>query len=318
MLRFGIIGTNFISEWFVAACRATEGRAQVAAVCSRDAARAQQFADANGGGRGVDTPEALFELVDAVYVASPNLLHHPQAMAALAAGKHVLVEKTMGTNTAQVDEILTAARANKLVAMEAMRTVHAPAHQLVREHLADLGTIRHARFEKLQYSSRYDAFRAGDIQNAFNPGLGNSALADIGVYCLQPALDLIGAPESTSGASVRLHNGFEGGGSLVLRYPETVVDLAWSKIVSGSQPSVIHGEDGWISLDDPGEPSRIVLQCRGSEPEVLFEQAAIRPAAQMVHEVLDFCDQVEAGRMDERWSMLSLASRRVMDEHLAR
>ena len=147
MLRFGIIGTNFISEWFVAACRATEGRAQVAAVCSRDAARAQQFADANGGGRGVDTPEALFELVDAVYVASPNLLHHPQAMAALAAGKHVLVEKTMGTDTAQVDEILTAARANKLVAMEAMRTVHAPAHQLVREHLADLGTIRHARFE---------------------------------------------------------------------------------------------------------------------------------------------------------------------------
>ena len=41
MLRFGIIGTNFITEWFVAACQATNGRVTAAAVCSRDLARGQ-------------------------------------------------------------------------------------------------------------------------------------------------------------------------------------------------------------------------------------------------------------------------------------
>lgn len=71
MLRFGIVGTNFISEWFTAACRAT-GRAEAAAVYSRDLGRGQAFADAQGIGSAFDDLDALIDAVDAVYIASPN------------------------------------------------------------------------------------------------------------------------------------------------------------------------------------------------------------------------------------------------------
>ena len=332
MLRFGIIGTNFISEWFVAACRSTAGRAEPTAVYSRDLGRGRTFADSQEITDAFDDLGALIEAVDAVYVASPNAAHHPQAMAAIAAGRHVLVEKVMGTSTAQVEEIFASARANGVIAMEAVRNVHAPTHQLVRDRLPELGAVRYARFEKLQYSSRYDRFRAGELLNAFDPALGNSALADIGVYCLQPALDLFGMPPRTSGASVWLDNGFEGGGSLQLDYRDKVVDVAYSKIVAGVGPSVINGEDATLILDDPGEPSRIELRRRGGASTVLVEGGRLvgtglsrtdderraTPAGNMRHEVIDFLDQADAGAIDPRWADLTLASRRVMDGQLAR
>ena len=332
MLRFGIIGTNFISEWFAAACVATEGRAAPTAVYSRDLGRGRAFAATIGAADAFDDLDAMIASVDAVYVASPNAAHHPQAMRAIAAGRHARVEKVMGTSTTQVEEIFAAARAEGVIAMEAVRNVHAPTHQLIRDRLPELGTIRYARFEKLQYSSRYDRFRAGELLNAFDPSLGNSALADIGVYCLQPALDLFGEPPRTSGASVWLANGFEGGGSLQLDYGDKVVDVAYSKIVAGVGPSVINGEDATLTLDDPGEPSRIELRERGGASAVLVEggrlvksrtprsddQRGATPAGNMHHEVVDFLDQVDAGVLDPRWDDLTLASRRIMDAQLAR
>ena len=319
MLRFGIVGTNFISEWFAAACAATGGRAAPAAVYSRDLGRGRAFATTIGAPDAFDDLDAMIDAVDAVYVASPNAAHHPQAMRAIAAGRHALVEKVMGTSTTQVEEIFAAARARGVIAMEAVRNVHAPAHRLVRDRLPELGTIRYARFEKLQYSSRYDRFRAGEALNAFDPALGNSALADIGVYCLQPALDLFGEPPRTSGASVWLANGFEGGGSLQLDYGDKVVDVAYSKIVAGVGPSVINREDAAITLDDPGEPSLIELHRRGGDSTVLVDaDRTATAAANMSHEVIDFLDQVDAGVLDPRWAELTLASRRIMDAHLAR
>ena len=52
-------------------------------------------------------------------------------------------------------------------------------------------------------------------------------------------------------------------------YDGLVVDLSWSKITRGVNPSVIYGEDAALTLDDVGETSMIVLRPRGGEPEVL-------------------------------------------------
>lgn len=318
MLRFGIIGTNFISEWFAQACRETNGRVKVAGVCSRQQDKAEAFAAKIGADFGVTDLEQLADRVDAIYIATPISVHHRQALAAIAAGRHVLVEKTMGVSAAEVADILGAAERAGLIAMEAVRNVHTPSHQLVRDSLARLGTVRHARFEKLQYSSRYDAFRAGETLGAFDPASGNSALADIGVYCLQPALDLFGTPLRAGGGSVWLPNGFEGSGSIQLDYGTALVDVAYSKIAAGVGPSVINGEDGCLTIDDMAEPSRIVLTPRKGKPEVLLETGGTNPVDTMVHEVQDFADQVEAGRIEPRWSELSQNGRRLMDEHLAR
>lgn len=316
MLRFGIVGTNFISDWFTEACGKTDGMVTPVAVYSRSEERGQQFAESNSIPLVFTDLSQMIDEVDAVYVASPTSAHFPQALEAIRAGKHVLVEKTMTENAARTEELFTAAEAEGVVAMEAMRSLHAPAHTVVKDALPDLGTLRYAHLEMMQYSSRYDRHKSGEHMNAFDPSLGNSALADIGVYCLEAALDWFGIPESQSGDSVRLENGFEALGSIQLTYPGMLVDVVYSKVVQSVVPSVIAGEDGSLTIDNMAQPGRIVLERRG-EPEVLlFEAESPEPADSMHFEVLSFARQVQEGAMDPRWRKVTAAARQIMDKHL--
>ena len=318
MLRFGIVGTNVISDWFAEAV-ASRADATVAAVYSRATASGDAFAQRHGIASATTHYEAMLDAVDAVYIASPIIAHHPQAMTALAAGRHVLVEKTMAGSAPQITQIQSAAAASGLIAMEAVRSLYTPAYAAIRAGLDRLGTLRQASLSKQQYSSRYDAFRAGEILRAFDPALENSALADIGVYALQPALDLFGLhPDTADGASVYLHNGFEGAGTLTLGYPGTVVSVSWSKITHGVTPSVITGEDASLVIDDLAETGSVVLRPRGGTPETLFAQTPPAPGNTMSGEIDAFLAQVASGVPAPHRTEVTLAARRLMDAHLAR
>ncbi len=315
-LRFGIVGTNFISEWFTAACGRTNGIAEAAAVMSRRPETGEEFAREHGIGAVFTDLGEMAREVDAVYIASPNGVHCEQALQAIEAGRHVLVEKVMATSEAEVRSIFEAAARRGVVAMEATRHLHTPAYRLLRETLPRLGTIRQANFAKCQYSSRYDTFRAGEIPNAFDPSLGNSSLADIGVYVLEPAVDLFGEPLSATGSSVLLHNGFEGVGSMTLSYEKLIVELSWSKITQSVTPSVILGEEGALTISDLAEPTLMRFHPRRGEPVTLLE-GPVTPADTMEHEIIAFAAQVQAGVTDPRWTQVTLRSRRLMDAHLA-
>lgn len=319
MLRVGIIGTNFISDWLVEAARNTGGRVEPAAVYSRSTERAHAFAARHGLEQGFDAYAAMVDAVDVVYVASPTSAHFPQAMAAIEAGTHVLVEKTVTASADQAVRLFAAAEARGVIAMEATRHLHTPEYALIRDSVARLGTVRYAHFEMQQYSSRYDRFRSGEHVNAFDPTLGNSALVDIGVYCLEPLIDLFGVPRAHSGASVRLENGFDAAGSLQLDYGSMIADVVYSKIAQSYSPSTIVGERGVLSIDSLSEPSRVTLRTRESETEtVILDRPKLRPSETMHHELLSFADQVDAGVSSPRWRDVSIASRTIMDEHLAR
>lgn len=316
MLRFGVIGTNFISDWFVQACAQTGGAVSAAAVYSRTRQRGTDFADRHAIPLVFTDLEEMIASVDAVYVASPTAAHFPQAMAVVEAGRHVLVEKTMTTDTEEARTLFAAAEARGVVAMEATRSLHAPTHSLIADSLAELGTLRYAHLENLQYSSRYDRYKAGEKLNAFDPALGNSSLVDIGVYCLEPALDWFGEPTAQSGGSVRLDNGFEALGSIQLEYPQMLVDLVYSKVAQSVNPSVIVGEGGSLTIDNLGQPGLIVLQRRGEVAQTLWEVAGASPSDNMHYELTCFAQQVAAGRTDPRWRDITIAARQIMDRHL--
>ena len=69
------------------------------------------------------------------------------------------------------------------------------------------GTIRRISFQYAKYSSRYDKFKEGIIENAFNPAFSNGALMDIGVYCVHPLVRLFGMPKKIIADSLLLSNG---------------------------------------------------------------------------------------------------------------
>lgn len=316
-LRFGLIGTNFISEWFVDACRAS-GVAEATAAYSRDVDRARDFGDRLGVPEAFGSLEAMLEAdIDAVYVASPIMLHHEQSVKALDAGKHVLCEKTIGANAAQAADVFERARANGKVAMEAMRNLYDPAFDLVRQALPRIGTVRHVRFDKQQYSSRYDRFKSGEVMNAFDPTMGNSSISDIGVYAIEPLLDLFGTPQRVSGAGVRLANGFEGAGTLLAQYPDLVATCSWSKISTSHALNTIHGELGTITIDSISTPGHVSVEFATGDGEVLLDGIAPKDADNMHFEVRAFADLVARGHGDARREQVSVETRRIVDDYLA-
>lgn len=274
-MRFGIIGTNFISREFVRAGRTLPGFS-VSVVYSRSAETARAFA--------ADlTPEAacltsLDELagrtdVDAVYIASPNAFHASQAEQMLRAGKHVLLEKPACPDAAAFERLCRIAREAGVVLLEGMRPAFTPGFAALRDALGTLGPVRRVSFLYCQYSSRYDKFKAGIVENAFNPALCNGALMDIGVYCVHALISLFGPPAEVCSAAHRLSNGLDAQGGALCRYPGLLADLSWSKISDGRRPNEIQGEQAALIIDSITNPKHIERVGRDGGREVLYHDS---------------------------------------------
>lgn len=318
-LKIGIIGTNFISDMFCEAA-AQVPEAVLHAVYSRKEetgnAFAQKYSIPNVY---TDYDEFLCSGVDAVYIASPNFAHCRQTLKALEHGKHVLCEKVLAMNGQEVRAMIDCAHKNKKVLLEAMRPDFDPAFDIIRENIPRLGKLRRASFEFCQYSSRYDSFRGGIVQNAFNPGIGNAAIMDIGVYCIHSLVRLFGKPKSVKALSTKLENGFDGSGIVLMEYDGMTAEAVYSKIAVSVNPSVIQGEEGSLLIDYISKPEKLTLRLRKGSRDTLdggeiVELAFIPAENNIVYELREFIRLIETNDVEHKYLQYSLDTIKVLDE----
>lgn len=314
MIRFGIIGTNWITESFLQAARACDDFA-LTAVYSRTEERARQFADKYGAAHLYTDVEAMAASgeIDAVYIASPNSFHAKQAIACMRHGVHVLCEKPIASNVAELKAMIEAARRCGVVLMEAMKSTLLPNFQAIRDNMGRLGTIRRYFSSYCQYSSRYDAYRQGTVLNAFNPEFSNGALLDLGVYCIYPAIVLFGKPDRVQASGVLLETGVDGEGSLLLQYPGMDAVIMYSKIADSSLPSEIQGEDGTIVIGKISQPQTVELRHRDGTVESLTREQADNS---MIYEIKEFLSLIRRGERQSGINTLdrTLWTMEIMDE----
>lgn len=313
MIRFAVIGTNFITDWFI------EAAVQVSELCfysiySRDEKRAKTFGKKYGINRFYTRLEDLAEDndVDAVYIASPNCCHQEQAILMMNHGKHVLCEKPIASNHAEYKRMENAARENHVVLLEAMRTTLDPAFTLLQDQLEKLGKIRQVIFHFCKYSSRYDSFKNGVIENAFSPELSNGALMDIGVYCVHPMVKLFGLPDKIMADVIKLRNGVDCAGMILAGYPDGMqVQLVYSKICNNYLPSQIMGEKGTLVIEGFPIIKKLSVHFNNGETKN-FE-----PHYQennMVYEAEEFIHLINSGHSIEPYFKASEHEMIVMDE----
>ena len=313
-LRFGIIGTNFISDWVIAGGRQDE-RFELAAVYSRTQESADAFAAKHDIPHTFTSLEAMAAspLIDAVYVASPNAFHAAQSILCMEHGKHVLCEKAFASNAREVREMIAAARKNKVALMEAMKPTLTPGFLAARDALGRIGVVRRYFSCYCQYSSRYDKFREGTVLNAFRPEMSNGALPDIGVYTIYPMVVLFGRPQAIKAAGFKLSSGVDGEGSVVFSYPSMDAAILYSKIANSQLPTEIQGEDGNILFDRINIISEVNLHFRDGRRELLSYPT---PYNDYYFEVKEFIDVVQTGRQESTvnsWEN-SLITMEIMDE----
>ncbi|MNO88767.1 1,5-anhydro-D-fructose reductase [compost metagenome] len=314
MIRFGIIGTNWIAERFVQAAIETE-QFILTAVYSRTEEKGQSFAAKYNNPKVYTDIEAMVadDQCDAVYISSPNSFHAEQAILCMNHGKHVLCEKPMASNARELQEMITVAKNNNVVLMEALKSTMMPNFSIMKENLYKIGRIRRYFASYCQYSSRFDAFKQGNVLNAFKPEFSNGSLMDLGIYCLYPMVTLFGKPDSIKAVGVLLSSGVDGEGSMVMKYKDMDAIIMHSKITDSYLPAEIHGENGTMVIDKISVPYDVKIHYRDGTIEDLTRPQVHEP---MFYEIQEFIGLLQSGQRESSFNSLanSLAVAEVMEE----
>ena len=272
MIRFAVIGTNWITHSFCQAAHET-GKLQLAAVYSRSQEKAREFASQYQASAVYDDIEKMATSpdIEAVYIASPNSLHAPQAELFLKQGKHVIGEKPLASNINEVENLIATAQTNNVVLFEAMKTCYLPNFEVCRNALPSLGKLRRAHLTYCQYSSRYQKYLNGENPNTFNPEFSNGSVMDIGIYPLSFALALFGKPENLSATGSLLKSGVDAHGSMTLHYGEFEVLITHSKVSNGLALSEIQGEEGTLLIEHISNCEKVIFATEGKPPKELTQ-----------------------------------------------
>ena len=283
-IRWGIAGPGRMAAAIVPEFHRA-GNAELVAVGSRSAERAEVFATDHGIDRWHSSYQALVEdpAVQAIYIATPHPQHTDIALAAIAAGKAVLIEKAFTATPADTERIVDAARQAGVFAMEAMWTRFNPAVAHLREVIArgEIGEIRGCQGD-------LTAFREFDPDDRlFDPAKGGGAVLDLGVYVISFAQHFLGTPDVVRAVGGRYPSGVEGEFSVLLGYPDgRSATLAGAFTTYGPGRMMLTGTRGWIDVHPRFHRAASVTIWREKTPEHLEFDSGYRYEIEHVGECL--------------------------------
>ena len=245
-LRWGILGTGGIAA--LQTSDLNDNGFTVTAVGSRSQESADAFASRWGIATAHSSYEALVadENVDAIYVSTPHPFHFENALLALNAGKHVLVEKPFVMNAAQAREVVELATEKNLVVLEAMWTRYLPHMVRIRELLASnaLGELRTLISDHSQNLPKDPKHRINDL------ALGGGALLDLGIYPVSFSFDVFGAPTSIQASATMTATGVDAQTTMIFEYEgnrRAIMVTALDAL--GPNTTTITGTEGRIEID---------------------------------------------------------------------
>jgi predicted dehydrogenase len=291
-VRWGVVGPGRIASKVVADFPHVPG-AEVVAVASRSIDRAKAFAAEFGIARTHDSYRAIVEDdgVDALYIATPHPQHRAVTLAALRAGKAVLVEKAFTVTPAATREIAAVAAETGVFAMEAMWTRFQPAVVRLRELIADgaIGDVRAVQGE-LGVNAPTDP-----TDRFYNPAIGGGALFDLTVYPISFAQMVLGTPDTVTATGVLDGNGVDIEEAVLMGWADGRSATLFTSLRCATPGQMrVYGTEGWIDVPPRfHHPVRIVLHRGGAEPQVIDAPAL---GDGYSHELIEVTECVAAGR----------------------
>lgn len=267
-IRWGLLSTARINDRMITAV-GLSARSEILAVASRDPEHAREYSAARGIPRAHGTYEEVIAdpEIDAVYISLPNSLHAEWAIRAAAAGKHILCEKPLALTSEEVDRMMVAAKASRVLLQEASMMRCHPQTAKLRE-LVQGGVIGEVRVMRGWFS--FMLSRPGDIR--MSAALGGGSLWDLGCYPVTLFRSVIGAdPINVVGWQVLSNSGVDltFAGQICYRNG-TVAQIDTSIAAIPSWGAEILGSEGTIRVTYPwlshlGVTSDVHILAAGSD-----------------------------------------------------
>jgi len=263
-VRWGIIGTGGIARAFTKDLKFADGHS-VVAVGSRNLEKSTIFANEfNLTGYG-SYEELVRADIDAVYVATPHPMHAPNTILALNNGKPVLCEKPFAVNARESKAMITAARTNHLLLVEAMWSRFLPHYARVRQLIAE-GAIGEIHLIEADHGQ---PLPADPYYRLHAPELAGGALLDLGIYPISFTFMLLGRPESFEVTATKTATGVDAQTSMIFAYENGAHALLTTTLeVRTPCTARVVGTKGVIEIDSPFyNPTSMRLIRNGRDPE---------------------------------------------------
>ena len=245
-MKLALLGTGMIVTEVLPVLATIEG-IELKAIMStpRSLDKAEALAKQYGLTQATSDYEAILSNpdVDTIYVGTPNHTHYDYAKKALLAGKHVICEKPFTLHLEEFEELAKLAQEKELLLIEAITNQYLANFTAIKNSLAEIGDIKIVNINYSQYSSRYDAFKRGEIAPAFNPEMGGGALRDLNIYNIHLLVGLFGKPNR-----VEYLPNVDTSGILVLDYGNFKAVAIGAKDCSADIRSTIQGDKGAITI----------------------------------------------------------------------
>lgn len=268
MTRWGILGPGRIAHKFVQDLL-TLPDAQLYAIASSDQGRADAFAQQYGAEHALGSYDDLLTLpdLDVVYVATPHVLHHENALLLLNKGIAVLGEKPFAMNSTQVTEMVGLARSKRVFLMEALWSRFMPVLQRAKA-LADDGAIGTVTGVRADFGFAADFQPDGRL---YNKQLGGGSLLDIGIYPLFFSYLMLGMPEQVKASAIFGQTGVDEQCGMVLTYPTGELAMLDSTLRAKTPcEAYVQGTAGQIRIHSRWhETDALTLTRDGHEPETI-------------------------------------------------
>lgn len=273
-MKFGIIGTNFVSDFFMSGAKQEE-RCEVVAVCSRKIDSANKFADKYNIKYRFDDYKKMVDLkiIDAVYIAVPNALHFEIASYFLKNKIPTYLEKPLASNYNEVLSLIELARENNTYLHEGLIPLYNPNFIKLKNKLDTIGKIHQVVLNFSKYSSRYDAYLANENPTTFQSELANGAIMDLGVYIIAVCIALFGKPREIFSASNLLDTKADISGSSTFVYDDFIATLMYSKASDTNALCEINGELGSILIATPSTFKEFIIKDRLTKKEETINES---------------------------------------------
>lgn len=291
-LRWGFLGAGDIAGTLAECLAGLDGH-RLVHVGARDRHRATAFAGRWGAGSAGEYDDVLADPeVDVVYVNTTHPYHRRLAVAAVEAGKHLLVEKPAGLSATEAADIFGAARRAGVFSMEAMWMRTQPLLLEVQRQVGEgaIGDIVRVQAD-FPVGFRYDP-----DHRLFDRSNGGGSLLDLGVYAAAFAWMFLGQPQSIQVM-----------GSLAPTGVDHVVSMQWgydsgatagvfcTSLAEGPSRAVVMGRRGWVSIEPPfaASPTLATINAAGRG-----ELSLRVPSQGYAHQMIEVARCIRAGLLE--------------------
>ncbi|TXD52963.1 MULTISPECIES: Gfo/Idh/MocA family protein [unclassified Polaribacter] len=265
-IKWGIIGLGKIADKF-ATDLATLENAALFAVASRSQENANKFAEKHHAKKAYDSYEALIKdsEVDAIYIATPHSFHKEHSILCLQHKKAVLCEKPFAMNAQEVAEMISVAKENDTLLMEALWTYFLPHFNVVLEIVK---SEKYGKLKKLE--ADFGFFTPYNTKSrVFKKEVGGGSLLDIGIYPIFAALATLGKPNNMEAKATFFENGADASCAMIFEYDDAKAHLKSTLLEETPTEAIFTFEDAVVKLHSRFQEPASISVIKDHKEEVI-------------------------------------------------